>query len=460
MRYQFGNHLGSAVLELDDQSAIISYEEYFPYGATSYQAVTSQTDLPKRYRFTGKERDTENDLYYHGARYCAPWLGRWITCDPIPRPLGQTPYGYTDGNPVRYTDLTGREPDDDTKPELGTSTVPGPTKSTPNAPDPAQTSFPPIVPKPQPDPMNAWYSSMAQGSGVMTVGSIDVEAGTLVIASKTTGLTLRLPILSGGLSSGVLAIRQQVGPEGLDIGITAAGSYTGQGSSAVTTGSGSAPGTRQSSESALGTVHYGAKGLGDTNWIAAGYLSLGYQQGDQSGQPSTNAGVAQGVLAVGKEWDAPGQNVLTLSGEQANPNAFYLSSVLANPVATYASHGSLSQGPALKDLWSAGGIGSVGVGWGNRWGLLGEASVMYSTGSSIDGSDQAAHSLAWRAGIVLTHNYLESNGSGLQTSSWALGLWGGQEYGTTTGAGSSSWTSTNIFAGAMFGYRKSPETKP
>jgi RHS repeat-associated protein len=82
VRYQFGNHLASAVLELDDQSDIISYEEYFPYGGTSYEAVANQTDLPKRYRYTDKERDSENDLYYHGARYYAPWLGRWTACDP------------------------------------------------------------------------------------------------------------------------------------------------------------------------------------------------------------------------------------------------------------------------------------------------------------------------------------------------------------------------------------------
>ena len=43
IRYQFGNHLGSASLELDDQAQIISYEEYTPYGSTSYQAVRSQT---------------------------------------------------------------------------------------------------------------------------------------------------------------------------------------------------------------------------------------------------------------------------------------------------------------------------------------------------------------------------------------------------------------------------------
>jgi hypothetical protein len=69
IRYQFGNHLGSASLELDEQAQIISYEEYAPYGSSTYQAVRSQTETPKRYRYTGKERDEESGLYYHGARY-------------------------------------------------------------------------------------------------------------------------------------------------------------------------------------------------------------------------------------------------------------------------------------------------------------------------------------------------------------------------------------------------------
>lgn len=71
IRYSHGNHLGSVSLELSDSAQIISYEEYFPYGATSFQSVRSQTDVPKRYRYTRKERDEENGLYYHGARYYA-----------------------------------------------------------------------------------------------------------------------------------------------------------------------------------------------------------------------------------------------------------------------------------------------------------------------------------------------------------------------------------------------------
>ena len=44
-RYQFSNHLGSAGLELDDQAQIISYEEYYPYGNTSYQAGSSGAEV-------------------------------------------------------------------------------------------------------------------------------------------------------------------------------------------------------------------------------------------------------------------------------------------------------------------------------------------------------------------------------------------------------------------------------
>jgi RHS repeat-associated protein len=124
MRYQFGNHLGSALLELDDQSNIITYEEYFPFGSTSYQAVASQTDLAKRYRYTGKERDEENDLYYHGARYYAPWLGRWISCDPAGLADGPDAYVYARNNPVRMRDPDGRQTTDQASDKKGQDAAP------------------------------------------------------------------------------------------------------------------------------------------------------------------------------------------------------------------------------------------------------------------------------------------------------------------------------------------------
>ena len=109
IRFQFGNHLGSASLELDDQGRIISYEEYTPYGSTSYQAVRNQTETPKRYRYTGKERDEESGLNYHSARYYASWLGRWTACDPAAK--SPNLYDYCGGKPIGYSDPTGLDED-------------------------------------------------------------------------------------------------------------------------------------------------------------------------------------------------------------------------------------------------------------------------------------------------------------------------------------------------------------
>ena len=47
IRYQHSNHLGSSSLELDEKAQIISYEEYAPYGSSTYQAVRNQTETAK-----------------------------------------------------------------------------------------------------------------------------------------------------------------------------------------------------------------------------------------------------------------------------------------------------------------------------------------------------------------------------------------------------------------------------
>ena len=107
VRYQLANNLGSSVLELDQQAQVISYEEYYPYGSTSYQAVRSRTETPKRYRYTGQERDTETGLYYHGARYYAPWLGRWTSCDPAGLAKSPNLYEYVSGRPLVLVDKFG-----------------------------------------------------------------------------------------------------------------------------------------------------------------------------------------------------------------------------------------------------------------------------------------------------------------------------------------------------------------
>ncbi len=138
IRYQFGNHLGSASLELDEEAQIISYEEYAPYGSSTYQAVRSQTETAKRYRYTGKERDTESGLYYHGARYYAAWLGRWASCDPI---ISISPafcsYQFCSCNPIVFKDDDGKRDDWAIDPNALSFAVP-PSNRQPPPPDPLE----------------------------------------------------------------------------------------------------------------------------------------------------------------------------------------------------------------------------------------------------------------------------------------------------------------------------------
>ena len=110
VRYQLHNHLGSAALELDDTAQIISYEEYHPYGTTAYQAKNASIkSTAKRYRYTGMERDEETGLSYHSARYYLPWLGRWLSTDPIGIGDGVNLYGYCQNSPLMKSDKSGKQ---------------------------------------------------------------------------------------------------------------------------------------------------------------------------------------------------------------------------------------------------------------------------------------------------------------------------------------------------------------
>ena len=108
VRYQYSNHLGSAVVELDADAKLISYEEFYSYGSTALLIIRDGTP-PKRYRYTGKERDEETGLNYHGARFYALWLCRWTTVDPLRAVDGNNLYSYVRCNPVRLSDPTGQK---------------------------------------------------------------------------------------------------------------------------------------------------------------------------------------------------------------------------------------------------------------------------------------------------------------------------------------------------------------
>ena len=105
--YHLADHLGSCTVVLDGSGAFFNREEYTPYGETSFGSYAK-----KRYRHTAKERDEESGLYYHGARYYAPWLSRWVSPDPVGLRDGIDQYRYAGGNPLRNTDPTGLQSND------------------------------------------------------------------------------------------------------------------------------------------------------------------------------------------------------------------------------------------------------------------------------------------------------------------------------------------------------------
>ncbi|KII35403.1 RHS repeat-associated core domain-containing protein [Pseudomonas fluorescens] len=106
LRYNLEDHLGSSVMELDQDAVMISQEGYYPFGETAWMAPNSETTY-RFIRYSGKEMDVSG-LYYYGARYYAPWLQRWVSADPAGDVDGLNLYAMVSNNPMIYVDTDGR----------------------------------------------------------------------------------------------------------------------------------------------------------------------------------------------------------------------------------------------------------------------------------------------------------------------------------------------------------------
>lgn len=75
------------------------------------QAGRSQTPSTEdpRYKFTGKELDNSDGLFYFGARYYDPWRGQWLQVDPlVDKYPSWSCYNYVMTNPMRSIDPDGQ----------------------------------------------------------------------------------------------------------------------------------------------------------------------------------------------------------------------------------------------------------------------------------------------------------------------------------------------------------------
>ena len=111
VRYIHADHLGGANVVTDDQGAAREIFEYAPFGeSTVSQNLWPSGTEETSHKFTGKEED-ETGLYYYGARYYNPELGRFLTADSMVAypedPQSFNRYSYVHNNPINLVDPTG-----------------------------------------------------------------------------------------------------------------------------------------------------------------------------------------------------------------------------------------------------------------------------------------------------------------------------------------------------------------
>lgn len=107
LSYSLTDHLGSSLLELDEQGEVLSEEGYLPFGGRAWWIEHGAKASYKTRGYSGKERDATG-LYYYGYRYYAPWQQRWINPDPAGEVDGLNLYCFVGNSPLRYIDRDGR----------------------------------------------------------------------------------------------------------------------------------------------------------------------------------------------------------------------------------------------------------------------------------------------------------------------------------------------------------------
>jgi len=103
-RHQF-NHNRHAVALTSGSAKLAAYYEYDAWGNTMTEAERTGVENP--YRYSTKEWDEKSGLYYFGARYYSPEIGRWTQRDPAGTVDGLNLYVYAFNSPSSILDEWG-----------------------------------------------------------------------------------------------------------------------------------------------------------------------------------------------------------------------------------------------------------------------------------------------------------------------------------------------------------------
>jgi RHS repeat-associated protein len=105
--YYHTDHLRSSSVITDASGAKVEEIYYYPFGQTRLNSGS----VNLHHKYTGQEEDAETGLYFYGARYYDPAIGRFISADTFvqnfsdPQTLNR--YSYARNNPLVYRDPSG-----------------------------------------------------------------------------------------------------------------------------------------------------------------------------------------------------------------------------------------------------------------------------------------------------------------------------------------------------------------
>jgi RHS repeat-associated protein len=112
--YYHSDHLGSTSLITNLDGEVVQHIEYVPFGEVFLEERNNKWNTP--YLFNAKELDEETGLYYYGARYYDPRISLWLSADPMQEKYPNVgTYVYCVQNPIKYTDPTGMEGEEEPK---------------------------------------------------------------------------------------------------------------------------------------------------------------------------------------------------------------------------------------------------------------------------------------------------------------------------------------------------------
>ena len=105
--FLLSDHLGSTSVTANISGAYATELRYYAYGGVRYNPGNQITT----YRYTGQRWDSGTSLYYYGARWYDPAIGRFLAADTLVpgagNPQSLNRYSYVLNNALKYVDPSG-----------------------------------------------------------------------------------------------------------------------------------------------------------------------------------------------------------------------------------------------------------------------------------------------------------------------------------------------------------------